>query len=376
MSQAATPRPTTDTATRANKESGAPGDSAYSNSPDLHVIRGLLIALLGLAFIYTLALGRTLFVPIMLAFLISLILAPVVRWLERHNISRTVGAGAIVTLLLITLAFGLSASIAPLSAWFDQAPRVLKQLERKVYPIKKTVQEVNKAADQVDRITSVDANKSIEIKGISYKDMLYENAGGLVTGASVAILLLYFFLSWGGVVIKRIGNLMNERGQQHQFVALTKILEEEVSKYLATITAINLCLGVLVSLVLYGFGMPNPFVWGCAAAALNFIPYLGSVMTASALGITALLTFDGYTQPALVLATFFALTIFEGQIITPLVLSKKLALNPLVVFLSVLFWFWLWGIPGALMAVPILITFKLAGDRIDAMRVVAAISGR
>ena len=122
--------------------------------------------------------------------------------------------------------------------------------------------------------------------------------------------------------------------------------------------------------------MPNPFVWGCAAAALNFIPYLGSVMTASALGITALLTFDGYTQPALVLATFFALTIFEGQIITPLVLSQKLALNPLVVFLSVLFWFWLWGIPGALMAVPILITFKLAGDRIDAMRVVAAISGR
>lgn len=366
----------TDATSRTDGESPVRPAADHSNNRDLHIIRVLLVALLVLALIYTLALGRTLFVPIMMAFLTSLVLAPVVRWLGRRKIPRPLGAAAVVTLLLVTLGFSLSASIAPMGAWFDQAPRVLTQLERKINPIKKTVQEVNKAAEQVDRIASVDAAKTEDIRSVSYKDTLYDNAGGLVTGASVAILLLYFFLSWGGVAMRRIGDLMDERGGQRQFVALAKIVEGEVSKYLVTITAINISLGMIVAGVLYLFGMPNPLVWGGAAAVLNFIPYLGAVMTASALGVTALLTFDGYAQPALVLAAFFGLTILEGQIITPLVLGRRLALNPLIVFLSVLFWFWLWGIPGALMAVPILITLKLAGERIGAMRTFGAISGR
>jgi predicted PurR-regulated permease PerM len=111
-------------------------------------------------------------------------------------------------------------------------------------------------------------------------------------------------------------------------------------------------------------------------ALFNYIPYLGSLLTAVLLGITALLTFDGLAEPALVLAAFLGLTIFEGQIVTPLVLGRQLALNPLIVFLSVLFWFWLWGIAGALMAVPILITLKLIGDRVDWLRPLAVIAGR
>lgn len=343
---------------------------------ELRVIRWLLMTLVVLAVIYTLALARTFFVPVMLAFLVSLVLAPVVRWLERIRIPRSIGAGLVVAVLLCSLGLGISASAAPIGNWFEQAPSVLRKLERKIYPIKKTVQEVNKAADHVDRIASVGGTQAVEIKGVSYKDILYDNAGGLLTGTSIAILLLYFLLSWGGVVIRRIGDLLDERSRRRQFVALTKVMEGEVSKYLATVAAINLCLGLVVAATLYGLGMPNPLIWGGAAAVLNFIPYLGSVVTASALGVTALLTFDGYVQPTLVVAAFIGLTIIEGQLVTPLVLSRQLALNPLIVFLSVGFWFWLWGIPGALMAVPILITFKLAGDRIDSMRAFSAIAGR
>ncbi|WP_313953268.1 AI-2E family transporter [Accumulibacter sp.] len=376
MTHPTTPSTAMSKAPCTDSESLEPPDTVRANDREMRLVRRMLMVLLALALIYTLALGRTFFVPIMLAFLTSLVLYPLVRWLERHKVPRALGAGAVVALLLCSLGFGLSASIAPTRAWFEQAPRVLRQIERKLSPIKKKVEEVNKAADQVDRITSVSAAQAIEIKDVSYKDMLYDNAGGLVTGASMTTLLLYFFLSWGGVVVRRIGDLLDERGRRRQFVELTRILEGELSKYLATITAINFCLGVVVAGTLYAFGMPNPLVWGGVAAVLNFIPYLGSVMTASALGVTALLTLDGYLQPALVVAAFFGLTALEGQVITPLVLGRQLALNPLIVFLSVLFWFWLWGIPGALMAVPILITFKLAGDRIDAMRAIAAISQR
>ena len=376
MAQPPTPSTGVSKAPCTDSESLESPDTVRTDDREMRLVRWLLMALLALACIYTLALGRTLFVPIMLAFLASLVLFPIVRWLQRHKVPRALGAGAVVALLLCSLGFGLATSIAPMSAWFEQAPHVLGKLERKVSPIKKKVEEVNKAADQVDRITSVSAAQTIEIKDVSYKDMLYDNAGGLVTGASMTALLLYFFLSWGGVVVRRVGDLLDERGRRRQFVELTRILEGELSKYLATITAINFCLGMVVAGTLYAFGMPSPLVWGGVAAVLNFIPYLGSVMTASALGVTALLTLDGYLQPALVVAAFFGLTALEGQVITPLVLGRQLALNPLIVFLSVLFWFWLWGIPGALMAVPILITFKLAGDRIDAMRAIAAISRR
>lgn len=158
--------------------------------------------------------------------------------LERLRIPRALGAGAVVALLLV-LGFGVSASVAPMSAWFDQAPRVLRQLERKIYPIKKTVREMSKATDQVDRIASVDREKAVAIQSVSYKDVLYDNAGGLLTGASVAILLLYFSLPWGGMVIRRIGELMPDGGRRGEFIALTKVLEGEVSKHLATLTAIN-----------------------------------------------------------------------------------------------------------------------------------------
>ena len=336
----------------------------------------LLASLLTLAIIYSLALAQSFLVPAALAFLTSLMLAPIVRWLERRHIPRALGAGAVVAVLIAGLGAGVNASLDPASEWFAKAPHVLRQLERKVYPIKKTVEDVSKAADQVDRLASVSAAKTIEIKDVSYRDMLYDNAGGLFTGLAMATLLLYFFLSWGGVALVRIGGLFSAPERRRRFLELSRILEGEVSKYLSTITLINLCLGVAVAATLYAFGVPNPVMWGCVVAIMNFIPYLGAVATAIALGATAVLHFDGLAQPALVLAAFLTLTIVEGQFVTPLVLSRQLALNPLVVLLSVLFWFWLWGIPGALMAVPILITLKLVGDRIDLLRPIAAIAAR
>ena len=157
---------------------------------------------------------------------------------------------------------------------------------------------------------------------------------------------------------------------------MSAILEGEVSKYLATIALINFCLGIIVAAVLFAFGMPNPLLWGAAAALFNFIPYLGGMTTAILLGATALLTFDGFAVPVLVVASFIGLTIIEGQIVTPLRLGKRLALNPLVVFLSVVFLFWLWGVLGALMAVPMLITLKLIGDQVESLRPISVIAGR
>ena len=346
-------------------------------TPDQYrVITRLLLCLVSLAVLYTLVLAQKLFVPLVLAFLLSLVLVPVVRWLERLNIPRTLGAGLVVLLLLSGLSYGVVSSIEPISNWVEQAPRILRQLERKIYPIKKTVEEVNKTAEQVDRIASVSTGKSVEIKSISFRDMLYTNARGLVTGTVMTTLLLYFLLSWGRVILIRIMQLHDDRHQRKRYLELATLLEGEISKYLFSITMINAGLGAVVAATLYAFAMPDPLLWGVIAALFNYIPYLGGLVTAALLGATALLTFNGLAVPALVVAAFAGLTVFEGQIVTPLLLGRRLALNPLVVFLSVIFWFWLWGVMGALMAVPMLITIKLISDRIEAMRAIGLIVGR
>lgn len=345
------------------------------------VVGSIQSTLLILAVIYTLALARTLFIPVVLAILLGFVLAPVVQWFERRHVPRAVSSGIIVALLVAALGYLVTISIDPIEAWVKKAPTVLSQLERKVYPIKKTVEEVSKTAAQVDRIASVgDAGTSgtntVRVQTLSFRDIVYSNAQGLVAGLVMVTFLLYFFLSWGRVILSRIGELICDRGQQKRFLVLATTLEIEVSRYLFTIVLINLLLAAAVAAVLYQLGMPNPLLWGMVAGLFNFVPYLGSLLTAVLVGGAAILSFDNLAQPAVVVAAFGGLTILEGQIITPLVLGRRLALNPLVVFLSVVFWFWLWGAMGALMAVPLLITLKIVGDHVNALRPVARLAGR
>lgn len=336
----------------------------------------LLMALFTLAVIYSLYLAQKIFVPIVLAFLLSLVFAPVVRWFERLHIPRTIGAGITVILLISSISYGLYSSLEPVTAWFDKAPSVLRIIERKLNPIKETVEEVSKTAEHVDRIATVSKEKTVVVKGISFREILYSNARALITGAIMTILLLYFLLSWGWVIILRIARILGERGSKGRFLEFSSLLEGEISKYLSTVALINAGLGLVVALALYLLDMPSPLLWGAVAALMNFIPYLGGLVTALLLGITALLTSDGLAQPALIVGVFTFLTIFEGQIVTPLILGRQLTLNPLAVFLSVVFWFWLWGVMGALMAVPLLIILNIISSKVKWMKPIGVITGR
>jgi predicted PurR-regulated permease PerM len=337
--------------------------------------------LLVLAVIYTLYLARSFFMPLVLAMLLAFVLAPVVQWLERRHVVRAISAGGVVVLLVTALGYAVTMSIDPIEDWVKQAPTMLNRLERKVYPIKKTVEQVSKTAEQVDRIATVgdgaaSSAKTVRVQSVSLRDVIYSNAQALIVGLVMVTFLLYFFLSWGRVLLIRIGELIGDKGQQKRFLVLTNTLEIEVSKYLFTITLNNMGLAAAVAAALYLLGMPNPLLWGAVAGLLNFVPYMGSLLTAVLIGGAALLTFDGLAESAMVVAVFGGLTIFEGQILTPLILGRRLALNPLVVFLSVVFWFWLWGVMGALMAVPLLIVLKIIGDHVSALQPVARLAGR
>ena len=148
-----------------------------------------------------------------------------------------------------------------------------------------------------------------------------------------------------------------------------------VSSYLFTVTLINIALGAAVALALYFMGVPNPILWGVMVALFNFVPYLGEMTSILILSIVGLLTFDELWRSAMVPIVFYLLSAIEGYLVTPTVLGKRLSLNPVVIVLSVLFWGWMWGIPGALLAVPILIAIKTTCDRVDSFKVVGEFIG-
>jgi predicted PurR-regulated permease PerM len=161
--------------------------------------------------------------------------------------------------------------------------------------------------------------------------------------------------------------VMPTLGDKKRAVRIAHDIGAHVSRYLLTVTAINICLGIIVGLTLLALGMPNPGLWGALACVLNFVPYVGAITGVVALALAALLSFDNLAWALVFPAAYFALTAIEGNFVTPLILGRSFTLNPIVLVLGLLFWTWMWGIPGTLLAVPIVVTFRIFCEHIDSL---------
>jgi predicted PurR-regulated permease PerM len=180
----------------------------------------------------------------------------------------------------------------------------------------------------------------------------------------VTIILLYFLLASGNLFLQKLVRVLPRFQDKRIAVTIVRQIEKDISLYLLTVTMINAGLGVAVGTAMYGLGMPNPVLWGVMAGCFNFIPYLGAIASAIVLTLVASVTFDQLGHILLVPFVFVALNELEGMIITPAVVGKRLSLNPVAIFIWLLLWGWLWGIPGTLIAVPLLAVIKIICDNI------------
>jgi predicted PurR-regulated permease PerM len=342
-------------------------------------VRWMLTALFVLAVFYTLYLTRDLTLPIVLAVLLNFLLRPVVRLLQRLHIPLFL-ASALVVLALLGGVIGAGYALAdPASMWLQKAPQIMRDLERKLRPIREKVEEVNKAAQQVEKITNVDQNKpaqTVHVSGPSVRKIVLDSAQQLIERAIVLFFLLYFLLATGDAMLNRLVGLVSTRDAERNLLLMIDRIEQSVSRYLASITVICAIMGTLTALLMYVLGMPNPILWGTIAGFLNFIPYIGPMVMLVVLSIIALLTFDTVQHALLVPASYFALEALEGQLLTPMLLGRHLALNPILIFLGIIFWGWLWGPAGALLAVPILMTTKVICEHVCPLAKFNAVLGR
>jgi len=334
-----------------------------------------LTGLFILAVFYTMYFMRAMLLPLVLALLLSYLLVPLVRGLAKVKIPPALGAAIILLAGIGGIGYGISRLSEPAAGWIEKAPYSLSQLKGKLLPLKKPMEQVAQATGEIDKLTEPEApqvNKpqTVVVKKSALAEV-FSQGPEFVASTVVMLILLYFLLAYDGVFLNKIIKITPRLGDKKKAVSIMREIETQISRYLLTITAINICLGVAVGFTVHLLGLRNPIMWGVMVAMLNFVPYLGALTGIICITLGAVLSFDSLGHAMLIPASYLIIATLEGNFITPWVLGRSLTLNPVIILIALAFWGWMWGISGMILAVPILATFKIFCDHIEPMAPVA-----
>jgi predicted PurR-regulated permease PerM len=340
----------------------------------VHVRSFTLSGIFLLLVLYALKLGSDFFVPVTLAFLLSFLFAPLVRSLHQLYVPLSLGAAVVLLMFIGTLTFGIYRLAVPASGWMTKLPQAARQLEFKLGDLKQTFRDFSKASREVERITEFDSSgtaQQVEVKKSSVGEIVLGQTQGFLIGGGLMLILLFFLLASGDMFLRKLVTVLPRFEDKRAAVEISRQIEHDISRYLGTVTLINAAFGTAVGTTLYFLDMPNPLLWGVMAGSLHFIPFLGAIVGISIVGLVALATFDQITSILLPPSAYLLLNLLEEWLIFPFVIGHRLLLNPVVIFIWVMFWGWIWGIPGALMAVPLLAIFKIVCDHLEPLSTVS-----
>lgn len=322
--------------------------------------------------IAALRLGSSLLLPITVAGLLALLLAPMVRWLVRRRIPAALAAGLVVVGVTAGLIVAMMVLAAPAADWLERAPKTLEQAERKIRKLAKPLQSLQQTAEKVQQVTQGGVTTSAPPRSVTVAPAgIMSKLSGTTLSALGALMtvifLAYFLLASGDRFREKFADMLPERHRREMAGAIVE-MQRQMSHYLLLTTLINAAVGLLTWGALLAIGFPNPALWGVVAAVLNYIPYVGALVTLLVIGLAGLVTFDTTREPLLAMGAFFVINLIESNIATPTLLGKRLPLNPVAIFVGLLFWGWVWGITGAVLAVPLTVMVKVVADRVGPLK--------
>lgn len=331
-----------------------------------------LLLLLLLAVIYTVYFAKGLLIPIVLAVFLSILFAPLVSRLSRYGIPRAISAAVLVASMVMVVAGSLYMLAEPAEEWLRDAPRSVRQLKNQTAEAQGKIADIKELAEEVGELTKVESGKKQEAQPVvvqnpSALEQMMDYVPLAIAGSVVVVFLTFFILVGGDTLLLKITRFGRTWGERRRIVCIARHIQSELSRYLTTVTLINVTLGVVTGVALHLLEVPNPVMWGTVVGVLNFAPYVGALASVLLLTVVGLTTFPDLADALLVPLVFLFLTILEGQLITPTVVGRNLAISPMMVLLSVIIWGWLWGVLGALMAVPILTSIKSICDHFPAL---------
>lgn len=330
----------------------------------LRAVRMVLNALLLLALLYTITITKALLIPLVLAAFIGLALNPIVAAGVRWRVPRWLAASVLMLALVAGLASGVGMLAQPAAGWFRGAPAAIRSFVPRLSSLTRPLEAANRATQTLVSGRGARAAPSEAPLRISAWDVVSTAPKILAAVLSVA-LLVFFFLLYGDSMLRRLVEITPGFTYKRHAVEIVRSIQAEVSRYLLTALLINTMLGAVTAGVLGLYGVPDAMLWGVVAMFANFIPYVGAIFTTIVLAVVNVLYVGDVSLTVFLPAlTFAGISAIEGNLITPFVQGRSMRLSPIAILLWLLVWGWLWGIPGALLAVPMLTCTKLVCERV------------
>ncbi|MBC8088153.1 MAG: AI-2E family transporter [Phycisphaerae bacterium] len=330
-----------------------------------------LVTLALLAVLYSLHFGRAFLVPIAFALLLDFLLSPLVRVMSKGRVPTTLAAAIVTIGLVCAIGFTSYSLAGPAQKFLQEAPsgiaKARQEIDKVLLPLERVSQQAVTAGEEAGVGEGDKKPAEVVVVGPSLGSRMAGVTQRALAGFTQVMLLLFFLLAGGDLFLEKTIRLLPVLSDKKKAVRIARDIESAISVYLIANLGINLVEGIMVAGALWALGMSNPLLWGVLTVAMEFIPFIGPILMLIILTIAAMGTFDTLGQILLVPAAFFVANFIQGNIVTTMVLGKRLALNSVALFVGLAFWFWIWGIPGAFIGVPLMAVLKVCCDHVEAL---------
>jgi predicted PurR-regulated permease PerM len=338
-------------------------------APDVaNVFLGGLLLLASLAACY---LAAAILLPIVVAFVLMLVLQPAMRILQRLHVPRLAAA-----VLIILVFFGALAGIGmmlsgPAASWAQKLPSGIPKLQERLSFLSEPIAAFQRLMSRAESLTQLKTQSGplpVTLAGAGLSERLLDSTRAVVSGMLEIVLVLFFLLMAGDTFLRRLVEVLPRFKNKRQAVEISQQIESDISAYLMTITVMNLAVGIATGIAAALCGLGDPILWGSVAFLLNFVPILGPLMGVVIFLVAGLITIETLWLAVMPAALYLGIHITEGETITPMLLARRFTINPVLVIIALVFWYWMWGVPGAILATPMLAVTKIICDRIEALK--------
>jgi predicted PurR-regulated permease PerM len=339
---------------------------------EFRVVDVSLVVLTALALFYTLYFAAAIILPLILALVLSLLLDPAVSVLHRRVRLPRMLAAAVTILLLFSVIIGIGYAVSvPAAGWIARAPEGIHVLEQKLGFLRRPINMVQTVAGEAERVLQREPGPAVpqvtlsQGSGVGLSVLLGTR---IILGQMLTfVVMLFFLLAEGDTLLRRFVEILPGLAEKKRAVQIITQIEKNISQYLITITAMNMLVGVANGLSIWALGLPDPLLWGTVAFLLNYIPILGPLFGMVLFFFVGLFSYSNVAWALAPSGIYLVVHVLEGETITPMLLAQRFTLNPVLVIATLMFWDWMWGIPGALLAVPLLAATKIVCDQIEVL---------
>jgi predicted PurR-regulated permease PerM len=341
-----------------------PDELPLPSDPKTIFLGGLFI----LALLATAYVASEIVLPLVFAIVLKLLLQPAMRMLERLHVPRILAALLLIIALFATIV-GLGTAISgPAGTWAAKLPEGIPRLQERLSFMREPIDTLQRFLQQVGDFGATAPSPSSGAvapgRGATLLTTLFTGTRNFASGLFTTVLFLFFLLVSGDIFLHRLVEIMPRFSGKRQVVDISQQIESDISAYLITITIMNAVVGIAMGFAMWLSGVGDPILWGTVAFLLNYVPILGTALGVVIFLLAGLLTIDPLWQALLPAGLYLGLHLIEGETITPMLLARRFTLNPVLVIISLVFWFWMWGIPGAILSVPMLAITKIICDRV------------